>query len=67
MLSSHRILSTATHAGDGVYGKATGTKLRYRIIADCHARNNRIDDEWLIRDQSRDRAPDGLGSEGLCT
>lgn len=51
MLSSHRILSTATHLGDGVYGKATGTKLIYRIIADCHAIANRIDDEWLIRDQ----------------
>ncbi|MEM6460495.1 MAG: nuclear transport factor 2 family protein [Pseudomonadota bacterium] len=51
MLSSHRILSTATHAGDGVYGEATGTKLSYRILADCHAINNRIDDEWLIRDQ----------------
>lgn len=51
MLSSHRILSTATHLGDGVYGKATGTKLKYRIIADCHAINNQIDDEWLIRDQ----------------
>ncbi|WP_166418741.1 nuclear transport factor 2 family protein [Cochlodiniinecator piscidefendens] len=51
MLSSHRIMSTATHLGDGVYGKATGKKLRYRIIADCHAKNNAIDDEWLIRDQ----------------
>ena len=51
MLSSHRILSTATHLGDGVYGKATGTKLRYRIVADCHAINNQINDEWLIRDQ----------------
>lgn len=51
MLSSHRIISTATHAGDGVYGKASGRRLRYRIIADCHARNNMIDDEWLIRDQ----------------
>lgn len=51
MLSSHRILSTATHARDGVYGKATGTKLTYRIIADCHAINNQINDEWLIRDQ----------------
>lgn len=51
MLSSHRILTTATHAGDGVYGKATGTKLRYRVIADCHAINNQINDEWLIRDQ----------------
>ena len=51
MLSSHRILSTATHLGDGVYGEATGQTLVYRIIADCHAINNQINDEWLIRDQ----------------
>ncbi len=51
MLSSHRIVSQATHLGDGVYGEATGKRLRYRIIADCHAVNNRIDDEWLVRDQ----------------
>lgn len=51
MLSSHRIYSTATHSGDGVYGAATGTSLQYRIIADCHAINNQINDEWLIRDQ----------------
>ena len=38
-------------SGDGVYGKASGTKLHYRIIADCHAINNQINDEWLIRDQ----------------
>ena len=50
MLSSHRILSTATHLGEGQFGTATGTRLRYRILADCHARNNAIDDEWLIRD-----------------
>ena len=52
MLSSHRILSTATHAADGVYGTATGKQLRYRIIADCHAINDQINDEWLIRDQT---------------
>lgn len=51
MLSSHRLLSTATHSGDGVYGRATGRKLSYRILADCHAIANRINDEWLIRDQ----------------
>ena len=51
MLSSHRIISTATHTRDGLYGKASGTKFQYRIIADCHAKNNTIDDEWLIRDQ----------------
>ena len=51
MLSSHRILTTATHLGAGIYGKPTGAKLRYRVIADCHAINNQINDEWLIRDQ----------------
>ena len=51
MLSSHRLLSTATHSRPGAYGATTGTRLQYRIIADCHAINNRIDDEWLIRDQ----------------
>lgn len=51
MLSSHRILSRATHLGHGVYGAASGRRLCYRIIADCHARAGRIDDEWLIRDQ----------------
>ncbi len=50
-LSSHRLLSTATHARDGMYGKATGKKLVYRIIADCAVRDNAIYDEWLIRDQ----------------
>ncbi|MEL6680293.1 MAG: ester cyclase [Pseudomonadota bacterium] len=50
-LSSHRIISTATHTGDGMYGAATGKTLRYRIIADCHAVGQTIDDEWLIRDQ----------------
>lgn len=74
MLSSHRILSTATHAGHGVYGAPTGTQLTYRIIADCHAINNQIDDEWLIRDQTaivrqlgldpRDYARDLIQREG---
>jgi hypothetical protein len=50
-LSSHRLLSTATHLGDGAYGPATGKRLVYRIIADCHASGQVIDDEWLIRDQ----------------
>lgn len=50
MLSSHRILSTATHLGHGAFGAPTGTTFRYRIIADCAARDNQIYDEWLIRD-----------------
>lgn len=50
MLSSHRIVSEATHAGAGVFGPACGRQVRYRVIADCHARANQIDDEWLVRD-----------------
>ncbi len=52
MLSSHRILSTATHARDGMFGPATGKRLTYRAIADCYARDNQITDEWLIRDNA---------------
>ena len=51
MLSSHRISCTATHAHDGCFGRATGRRISFRAIADCHARNNVIDDEWLARDQ----------------
>lgn len=50
-LSSHRIFSTATHAAEGIYGPATGKQLRYRVVADCAAKDNQIYDEWLIRDQ----------------
>lgn len=49
-LSSHRLLSTATHSGDGMFGAATGARLVYRIVADCAARADQIYDEWLIRD-----------------
>ena len=50
-LSSHRLISTATHVHDGAYGAASGKRLRYRILADCHAAKNQINDEWLVRDQ----------------
>jgi hypothetical protein len=50
-LSSHRLLSLATHTRAGMYGEATGKRLSYRILADCACRNNQIYDEWLVRDQ----------------
>ncbi|MEM0935922.1 MAG: ester cyclase [Pseudomonadota bacterium] len=49
LLSSHRILSTATHRG-GAFGAATGKRVTYRAIADCWAKDNQIADEWLVRD-----------------
>jgi len=50
LLSSHRILSQATHLGSGYFGAATGRPVQIRAIADCWARDNMIADEWLIRD-----------------
>ena len=49
-LSSHRLLTTATHTRDGQFGPATGRKWVVRVIADCAAKNDTIYDEWLIRD-----------------
>ena len=50
LLSSHRLLTTATHSRDGAFGKATGKRFTVRVIADCAAKNDTIFDEWLIRD-----------------
>lgn len=50
-LSSHRIISTMTHLGDGNFGKATGQKVHVRTVADCVCKDNRIVHEWLVRDQ----------------
>jgi predicted ester cyclase len=65
MLSSHRISSTATHTGHGMYGPPTGKLLSFRAIADCHARNNVIDDEWLARDQGAICLQMGMTPEGF--
>jgi hypothetical protein len=50
-LSSHRIVSTATHKG-GAFGPGTNRKLTFRTIADTYCRENRVWDEWLIRDNA---------------
>ncbi len=51
-LSSHRILTTGTHLGHGAFGKPTGKRFVIRALADCAAKDNAINDEWLIRDVS---------------
>lgn len=48
--TSHRITSTAHHRGYGIYGPPTGKKLYYNVIADCVVLENRIQEEWLVRD-----------------
>lgn len=50
LLSSHRLLTKATHTRDGQFGPATGRSWVVRVIADCAAKDNTIYDEWLVRD-----------------
>ncbi|MFO6448883.1 ester cyclase [Erythrobacter sp. NE805] len=49
-LSSHLITSKMTNLGDSDFGPATGEKVLVRTIADCLCRDNRIVEEWLVRD-----------------
>ncbi|OED34876.1 polyketide cyclase [Chromatiales bacterium (ex Bugula neritina AB1)] len=60
-LSSHRIISTATHRG-GAFGQATGKPVQFRTIADTFCRENRVWDEWLIRDNAAIAQQLGLGA-----
>lgn len=48
--SSHRISSTATNLGNTPFGKSTNKKVFFRTIADCAIRENKIYEEWLVRD-----------------
>jgi predicted ester cyclase len=52
LLSSHRILTTGTHRGDGLFGPPTGRSFAIRAIADClvKAGAEQITEEWLVRD-----------------
>lgn len=51
-LSSHRIFSPMTHAGEGTFGPPSNKLVYARTIADCVCINNRIVHEWLVRDQA---------------
>lgn len=48
--SSHLITSKMTNHGPSEFGPATGKKARVLTIADCLCRENRIVEEWLVRD-----------------
>jgi len=49
--SSHRIASLMTHLGDdATFGLASGRRALAHTIADCVCVENRIVEEWLVRD-----------------
>lgn len=48
--TSHRILTRMTHLGPSDMGPATGRKACFQVIAHCVVQDNRIVEEWLVRD-----------------
>lgn len=48
--SSHLITSKMTNEGPSEFGPATGKKVRVTTIADCLCKDNKIIEEWLVRD-----------------
>ena len=51
-LSSHRITSSGTNLGPSDFGAATGRRVQFTTVADCLCHENRIVEEWLVRDNS---------------
>ncbi len=48
--SSHLIRTTMTNTGASEFGPATGRAVEIFVIAHCVCRENRIVEEWLVRD-----------------
>lgn len=48
--SSHLITSKMTNEGASEFGPVTGKQLRIQTIADCLCKDNRVIEEWLVRD-----------------
>ena len=50
-VSAHRVLNNATHLGPWTYGPATGKSWVNRSMAHCVVQNNKVVEEWVIRDE----------------
>ena len=50
LLSSHRLRSTATHTGPGVYGAPTGKRREIRYMECWKVEDGRISDNWVMVD-----------------
>jgi len=48
--TSHLIDTRMTNLGDTELGPATGNKAQFKVIAHCVVKDNKIIEEWLVRD-----------------
>ena len=50
-ISSHRVLKSGTHSGFWIYGPPTGKTWISRTVAHCLVTDNKVSEEWLVRDE----------------
>ena len=50
--TSHLIMNTGTNTGYSPWGAPTGKRVTFLAIANCFIKNNRVVEEWLVRDTS---------------
>lgn len=48
--TSHLIDTKMTNVGDSDLGPATGRKAQFKVIAHCVVKDNKVIEEWLVRD-----------------
>lgn len=48
--TSHLIVNTGTNTGYSPWGAPTGKAVNFLAIANCFAKENKITEEWLVRD-----------------
>ena len=50
-ISSHRVFKNGTHTGYWTYGPPTGRDWVSRTIAHCLVQDNKVVEEWIVRDE----------------
>ena len=50
-ISSHRTIKSGTHTGYWTYGPPTGKHWLSRTVAHCLVVDNKVSEEWLVRDE----------------
>ncbi len=50
-ISSHRVFKSGTHTGYWTYGPPTGRDWMSRTVAHCLVQDNKVLEEWLVRDE----------------
>ncbi len=50
-ISSHRVFKSGTHTGFWTYGPPTGKDWVSRTVAHCLVQDNKVTEEWLVRDE----------------